>query len=229
MINHVCVFGDSISKGVVYDSEKKKYVFLGDSFVNIVSQERKMEIVNFAKFGCTVDKGLQYLDKNKEKISGCDLVALEFGGNDCDFDWESIANDPEAEHLPRTPLKKFTDMYRTLIVAVKKFGKKIIVLNLPPLDEDKYFKWISRGRNSDNILKWLGGATDYIYNWQELYSVTVGMIANALQVPLIDIRGAFLRNRHYTDFLCEDGIHPNIRGHRLIADAINAVPVPANS
>ena len=228
MINSVCVFGDSISKGVVYDPEKSKYVFLRDCFVNLLKLEKKMEIVNFSKFGCTVDKGIEYVDKNKEKISECDCVALEFGGNDCDFDWESIAANPDAEHLPRTPIHQFTDAYRSLIETVKKFGKRIIVLNLPPLDEDKYFKWISRGRNSDNILKWLGGATDYIYNWQEFYSVTISGIANALQVPLIDIRSAFLRNRHYTDFLCDDGIHPNLRGHRLIADAINAVPIPAN-
>ena len=226
MLNNVCVFGDSIAKGVVYDPEKKKYVFLGESFVNLLSHEKQIEILNFSKFGWTVDKGLQYVTKNKDRISGCDLVALEFGGNDCDFDWEQIAADPAAEHLPKTPIRKFVDMYQSLIGTVKQFGKKIIVLNLPPLDEDKYFRWISRGRNGENILKWLGGATDYIYHWQESYSVAISEIANAVQVRLIDIRSIFLRNRHYTDFLCEDGIHPNLRGHRLIADAINAIPIP---
>lgn len=225
MFERVCVFGDSIAKGVVYDQEKKKYIFLGESFVNLLSSEKQIEILNFSKFGCTVDKGLQTVGKNIERIGSCDLVALEFGGNDCDFDWEQVAADPEAEHLPKTPIRKFVDLYKSLIETVRQAGKKIVVLNLPPLDENKYFKWISRGRSAENILKWLGGATRFIYHWQESYSVAVSGIANALQVPLLDIRSIFLRNRRYPDFLCEDGIHPNLAGHRLIADAIHAVPI----
>ena len=48
MLNNVCVFGDSIAKGVVYDPEKKKYVFLGESFVNLLSHEKQIEILNFS-------------------------------------------------------------------------------------------------------------------------------------------------------------------------------------
>ena len=95
--------------------------------------------------------------------------------------------DPEAEHLPKTPIRKFVDLYKSLIETVRQAGKKIVVLNLPPLDENKYFKWISRGRSAENILKWLGGATRFIYHWQESYSVAVSGIANALQVPLLSL------------------------------------------
>ena len=37
---------------------------------------------------------------------------------------------------------------------------------------------------------------------------------------MIDIRSAFLVRKDYTDYLCEDGIHPNEKGHRLIREAM---------
>ena len=52
MIN-VCVFGDSVAKGVVFDEEKKKYIFLGDNFLKLVQERQSVKFRNFAKFGCT--------------------------------------------------------------------------------------------------------------------------------------------------------------------------------
>lgn len=31
---------------------------------------------------------------------------------------------------------------------------------------------------------------------------------------------SFLEQKNYSDYLCDDGIHPNERGHELIAEAI---------
>ncbi|OLA61120.1 MAG: hypothetical protein BHW37_01125 [Firmicutes bacterium CAG:272_52_7] len=41
-----------------------------------------------------------------------------------------------------------------------------------------------------------------------------------MKIPMIDIRSAFLVKRDYSDYLCEDGIHPNERGHKLIKDTL---------
>ena len=37
----------------------------------------------------------------------------------------------------------------------------------------------------------------------------------------MDIRQPFLIQKDYTRFLCEDGIHPNQRGHELIRTVIS--------
>ena len=53
-----------------------------------------------------------------------------------------------------------------------------------------------------------------------MYSLAVEDLAKREQVPLIDIRSDFLRDQCFSDYLCEDGIHPNERGHLLISKAI---------
>lgn len=42
--------------------------------------------------GCTVTKGLQLLKKDLQRPeAACDAALIEFGGNDCDYDWAQVA------------------------------------------------------------------------------------------------------------------------------------------
>src|SRR5699024_3194909 len=108
----------------------------------------------------------------------------------------------------RTPLTEFRRLYQQLIEEICNNGGKPTILNLPPLDPKRYFEWISRGLNKDNILKWLGDI-EMIYRWQEMYNMEVMVLATRMNVPIIDIRSSFLKFNNYRDFLCDDGIHPN--------------------
>ena len=36
---NICVFGDSVAKGVVFDEIKNKYTFLKENFVNLVQSK----------------------------------------------------------------------------------------------------------------------------------------------------------------------------------------------
>ena len=45
-------------------------------------------------------------------------------------------------------------------------------------------------------------------------------IAREENCPVLDLREAFLNQWHYEDFLCEDGIHPNEKGYRLIEQTL---------
>ncbi len=218
----LCGFGDSIMKGVVYDAAKKKYSLLKDSFANTISDFCSFTTENFAKFGCTVTKGLEIVKKHTDIIKGSDYVALEFGGNDSDFNWKEIAKDPDAEHIPQTTLSSFEAEYADLINEVKAAGGHPVILNLPPIDAQKYFDWVSRGVNKENILKWLGGSEEYIYKWHEMYSLSLHKLSKEADVSLIDIRSAFLIKKDYKDYLCMDGIHPNEMGHALISETIES-------
>ncbi len=217
----LCFFGDSIGKGIVYDREKGRYVPLDESFVRLVEREEHCEIENFSRFGCTVTRGEQLVDQNAARIESADYVVLEFGGNDSDYDWKKIAADPDAEHSPRTPLSLFVGTYKKMIAEVRKLGKRPVLLNLPPIDARKYFRWVSRGVNAENIRKWLGGDEIFIYRWHEMYNAAICDISSSMQIPMIDIRSAFLEKRDYSDYLCEDGIHPNERGHKLIQSILS--------
>ena len=217
-MKNISILGDSITKGIVLDNSK--YRRLDTSFVNMFGEKTKCAINNLSLFGCTVTKGLQIFDRQQKKIQSSDIVLTEFGGNDCDFDWGAISENPDGSFEPNTSPDTFLAYYENIIKKLLDEKKKTVILNLPPLDDEKYFKWISRGRNADNILHWLGGSTRYIYRWHEMYSNALYSIAADMRVPLIDIRSEFLRLKNYSDYLCEDGIHPNAAGHRLIYNKI---------
>ncbi len=219
MANSVCVFGDSLTKGVVLNQEKR-YTVLRNSFANMIKSSANLALRNYSRFGCTVSKGLDSLLKHLAELKEYDYVALEFGGNDCDFNWAEVSAEPDAEHLPKTPIDLFLNKYTQMIEAVKHAGSRPALLSLPPVDAGRYFAWISRGLNPANILKWLGDV-ERIYRWHEMYNLAVCRLARDTETPLFDISSAFLERRHYQQFLCDDGIHPNEQGHRLISGILD--------
>lgn len=215
----ICVLGDSVAKGVVYDERRGKYAFLKDSFINLYSKGRNIEVKNLARFGCTTVRGKTLLQKQEGSLSQYDYTILEFGGNDCNFNWEEISLAPEREHSPAVPVPLFEKNYSEILTRIRIYGSRPILLSLPPLDQRRFFNWICRGRSRENILRWLGGI-DYIYRWQEAYNLIVFQLAQRHRVPLIDIRKIFLESRCYEDLFCVDGMHPSQKGHALINSAL---------
>lgn len=215
----VCMFGDSVARGVAFDSVLNRYLFLKDSTTEILKNRLKIKIDNYSKFGCTVIKGKEIILKHEKELPDYAYIGLEFGGNDCDFDWEAVSKNPGSVHYPKTPLDVFERVYSEIIRRISENGGRPVLFTLPPINADKYFKWITKGLNAANILKWLGDI-QRIYRWHELYSLTVSKIAGAFRLPLIDIRAAFLESSGYQNLICEDGIHPNENGHMLISAVI---------
>lgn len=216
----ICCFGDSLAKGVVFDTEKQRYTLIKNNFMNLFGAKEKVSVDNHSKFGCTITAALPRFERVQKAVENCDVIAFEFGGNDSNFNWNEISEDPDAEHKPNTELHTFISAYKTLLGKAIQTGKKVVMLNLPPLDYNKYFAWISKGNNADNILRWLGGTSDFIYRWHEQYNNAVHNIAREMKIPLVDIRSTFLGKRNYSDYLCVDGIHLNEKGHRLVAEAL---------
>lgn len=221
MLSSICMFGDSVVKGVTFDSIKQRYIYLQESFVNQIQKGLNISVENFAKFGCTIAKGTEILYKNISSLAKSDITILEFGGNDCDFDWAAIAQDPYADHLPNTPLSEFSQRYSTLIKTVRNQGGTPTLLSLPPLYAPRYFKWVSKDKNVTNILAFLGDV-EYIYRWHEMYNTAVFRLGIESGTPVIDITTPFLSRKNYHELLCEDGIHPNKAGHALITRSIEA-------
>lgn len=213
-------FGDSVLKGVILEGDK--YKISKKSFANICEEKLGIKVENKAKFGSTVKVGEKSIEKNIELIknSQSKYVVMEFGGNDSDYNWKEISETPYEEHKPKTEINNFTKTYTELINIIKKLGKIPTILSLPPIDCEKYFSTISKGLNGENILKWLKGNKQFITNWHERYNVEVFKLAIANNVPIVDITSKFLEEKKYEKYLCDDGIHPNEKGHQIIAEAI---------
>lgn len=113
------IFGDSIIKGVTYNGQSY-HLCQEHDFDTLRAQGVTVE--NNAKMGATIDAGLKQLDRKLGTCDGDTTVLFCFGGNDCDYDWKAISEDPDGEHLPHTPSEKFIDQYCTAIRKAQSAG-----------------------------------------------------------------------------------------------------------
>ncbi len=213
----ITIWGDSILKGVVLDEQDGRYKVLKNSSVNSFAEITGCSLKNNAFFGMTSTKALDRITKTMEKqfMDKSDIVIIEFGGNDCDFNWAEISASPEVEHQPKTTIEAFKASLQNMVHVFKEKGVNPILMNLPPLEPDRYFNWLSRGLNKENILKWLGDVAR-IYRWQEAYNNAVEWAALQNGCRLINVRESFLLSTNYSSHFCADGIHPNENGHKKI-------------
>ncbi len=209
------IIGDSILKGVIFDELIGKYRFLKDSAANLFGSSNQVEINNQAAFGCTTAKAMEKLPRVLEDES--DIVLLELGGNDCDYNWDAVCEKPYAEHLPNTPYAEFKKNVREIIERVLNSGKRPVIMTLPPIDSDRYFNWIvgaDHGRAA-RLMEFLGDKSR-IYRHQELYASALENIAASYNLATVPVRETLLAIPKYSDYMCVDGIHLNERGQEKI-------------
>lgn len=220
MIRRIRIFGDSILKGVIYNTSSNQYSVLENSPIIGLSQTYGLEIHNSSMFGSTISKGIQLLRRSIDRGLCCEVALVEYGGNDCDYPWAAIAENPIGEYSPNTPLEVFASTLQEMVETLK--AKKIqpILMTLPPIDSMRYLNHICRnGLNKEAILSWLQGDAQSIARFQELYSLKINAIAKKTATALVDVRSAFLQRRDYASLICDDGIHPTREGHLLIASS----------
>ena len=217
--------GDSVIKGVILDSVegRGRYSLADKSIVDRCAECLGVEGVNLGKMGCTIEAGERILDRFTDRVTGARFVLLECGGNDSDYDWNAIAEAPSDTHLARTPIEVFESVYERVVNKVKELGAIPLVLSLPPMDAQRYFEFFSSGwsqERKDNVLCWLGGSTNTIMSGHELYNLATMRVAQRTGVQWIDVTSGLLKDNHFRDYLCDDGIHPNEMGQRKMAEAI---------
>ncbi len=226
-VRSIMVLGDSVSKGVVYNDEKNRYVFSREGFISKLKERICPEVLDFSKYGSTTSYGKAVLAEKFDVLSP-DLVLIEYGSNDCDYRWDEVAEHPDARHMPNVLLSEYTANIAEMIALVRAEGKLPVLTNLHPLCPERYFAWFTQGlaEKQQAIMRWLKSVSN-IYWWQEMYSYAAERTAIAHDVKVVNIRAAFLRQQDYRRLMCDDGIHPNEAGHRLLEDtfmeAINRV------
>lgn len=209
------VFGDSVLRGVVLDDAVGGYRMHRGRFEDAVSRFH-LDIQNNSRFGFTVLRGSAMLRETVTAENHPEFVFLEYGGNDCNFDWQKVADAPDADHEPIVPPEQFARVYAELIDYVASCGSVPVVVLPTPIDSEKFLSWICRrGLSRENILRWLGSA-DMIYRWQEYYAGICEKLAREKACPVIDLRTPFLIRHDYGELICADGIHPTDKGHELI-------------
>ena len=212
------IYGDSLLKATMPDADMRYHFHLPEVMAQYPSD--RLEVVNRAKMGATVTKGLALVEHDVQRGMDARWALVAYGGNDSDFDWEAVAAAPEQDHLPRTTLPEFTEKLHCAVTALKSAGVQPVLMSLPPIDPRRYLRFICRnGLDRNAIMRWLGDE-DMIYRHQELYSDTVTELAYANGVPLIHVRQAFLADHHMNDLLSADGIHLTMDGYGKLFDTL---------
>ena len=220
-LHSIVALGDSITKGVVLENDR--YCVLRDNFVEQCRDYLQADIINLGRMGCTVTRGADILEQHARRIAAADLTLIEFGGNDSDFDWQAIALSPDGLHSPKTGLAMFHQAYSRLIGRVRELGSRPVLLSLPLICGEAFMGYVTRGMSAEarcNVYQWLGGHTDRVRNYHDMYNLEIFRLGSRLRVPVLDITTPFLVDSDYTRYLCSDGIHPNQAGHYLIADTL---------
>lgn len=220
-LEKIVVWGDSLAKGVVWNAQRGRHGYCERPAVQVAAEKLGVAIQNRAHFGYTAPQGLERLDRDLSGGMRCDAAVLEFGGNDCNFDWAAISKDPDAPHEPATPPQAYLETLRRMVKRLLDAGVRPVLMTLPPIDAEKYFRFfVDGGLSAANILKWLGD-TQQIYRFHEMYSLLIERVGREFQLRVLDLRTRCLLHRDFLrDMLCVDGLHLTAEGQRFVGEQI---------
>lgn len=142
------------------------------------------------------------------------VVVMQFGINDAAVDvWKT-----PAATVPRVSQEEYLQNLRQMVTQAKSAGIQVILMTPNPL------RWTER-------LKELYGKPPYDATAEAGFEAAVlagykqGLraLAKELAVPLVDVDAAYAERKSAAEELLLDGMHPNDKGHALVADKLMPV------
>ena len=201
------VFGDSILKGVITipDSKNLFDVTENDS-LSLAQKELGFELDNRSIYGNITTKGLVKLQKFLEKGGQADFCIIEFGSNDCDYDWGSL--------VQKVPLEQYLENLKQMVSLCRANKITPLMMGLIPYVCEDWFKTIIKGQNQAAILDFLGGTAETLGKNQLIYKNAQADFVQENKVQFLDPWPIF---QDHKELMCYDGIHPNEQGYQLLS------------
>lgn len=217
----IICFGDSITRGVSF--VKGRLRIIKDNYPTFLE---KLFSVNISEDIIVLNKGVfndnsHLLLKRLEKdvlAEKPNYVLLNVGGNDCNFNWQEVAESPNSNHEPIVPVQQYMENIKQMVTKMKQSNITPILITLPPLDPVRYYKFIA-DKYGTTISHWIsccGG----IEHWHSLYNLQLNKLIEQFNLPNIDVRTALKKEGNATDFISDDGIHLNADGYRKMSEVI---------
>lgn len=194
----VLVFGDSITYGA-WDTEAGWVERLKrDAHKQTVESQGtdKLQIINLGIGGDSSNKILKRMKTEIEarySASWPFVFIITFGAND------ERSIDAEIE----TPIEQFENNVREIIALAKQHSNKILFLGIPPI--------------SKPTVEFKG--QEYSDERVKHYEERMQMIVKEAGLPFVPMRPAF-EQVGFENLYAYDNIHPNDKGHQLIADLV---------
>jgi len=148
------------------------------------------------------------------------FAVFALGGNDSDYDWKKVSENPYIKHDPKTLLEDFESMLLEMIGKLKSKGITVVLTTIIPLDSQSYFdNVISKMGDPDQIMIFLENDVENISRHQEAYSQAILRCAKQTNTILLDIRSKMSFIPNAQKFMCTDGVHPNEDGYKYLAES----------
>lgn len=126
------------------------------------------------------------------------IFLLAYGANDL------AMNQPDNKF--RVSEEEFTANLSSVLEKALKITSKIILLNILPFIEEKNDGSDGRTRRTnENVRK---------------YNSLLDHMAKKYSLKLVDLNSLFMNNNYPSLICADDGIHPNAKGHELIAKSV---------
>lgn len=143
-----------------------------------------------------------------------DVVVIQFGINDSAIDvWQT----PPATH-PRVTIDRYTSNLEYFVVTLQKQECKVILMTPNPI------RWTPSLKKKYGKPPYRPNAPDGFNVILQTYAEGVREVAQKNKVLLVDVYAAFQAygkgKSHSFDELLLDGMHPNDKGHRLVANLL---------
>ncbi len=202
------VFGDSILKGVVtIPGSKNLFDVTENDSLTLAQKKLGFELDNRSIYGNITSKGLVKLQKFFEKGGQADFCIIEFGSNDCDYDWGTL--------VQKVPLADYLENLKQMVELCRANKVTPLMMGLIPYVCDDWFKVIVKGHDEAAILDFLGGRPEKLGENQLVYKNAQKDFAENNNVQFFDTWELF---ENHKELMCYDGIHPNEEGYKVLSE-----------
>ena len=203
------VFGDSILKGVItIPNSGKLFDTTENDSLTLAQKELGFELDNRSIYGNITSKGLIKLQKFFEKGGEADFCIIEFGSNDCDYDWGTL--------VQKVPLEDYLANLAAMVKLCREHKVTPLMMGLIPYVCDDWYQTIIKGQNEAAILDFLGGSSETLGKNQLIYKNAQADFVQKNKVQFLDPWTIF---EGHKELMCYDGIHPNEKGYELLSKA----------
>lgn len=217
-IKSVIVWGDSILKGIISSEDLTQIRPSEINALQMAGEKLAIEINNKSIYGAHIIKLQSTQTKNLNKGLTADIALIESGTNDCDYEWNDVCTKPFSEITQKVPLADFKRIASEMVDTSRENKITPVLVTAPDLAIHYWKEYITRGLDKEKIAQFIGHDPYVLLRNQEEYMEALRQIAKDKNVQLIDMRVEFRKTSDPMSLMCKDGVHPNIEGHKLMAD-----------
>jgi lysophospholipase L1-like esterase len=200
----IVALGDSITNGTGLAGVREQ-----ETFREITRRElsgrvaKRVEMINAGVNGDIVTRAVRRLDRDVLDRHP-DLVTIMFGGNEAGFYRPETGGFADT---PRVGLGDFKATLSTMVDRIRAEGIRVVLLTCPPMTER--YGGMHLEPYQEHGINFL--VKDYAQAARD--------VAAEKGIELVDVYRAFQEQPSSVDYF-PDGLHPDPRGHRVIADLL---------